>query len=132
MSQLLNAIREQASRLLQEDIVDVVIGFKSGTLALAAQPFFVTKPEQVEQMVYDGFCANSLPSYITRRSREERIGIVCRGCESRVVRVLVAEHQHDRDKLYVIGIPCTGIIDQKKFELGHWVTCSKASIHIFF
>jgi len=117
MSQLVSAVRREAARLLQEDVVDVVIGFEASTLALIAQPAFVTRPEQVEQMVYNGFCSGSTPSYLTRRPREERIGIVCRGCESRAVRVLVSEHQHDRDKLYVIGIPCQGIIDRNKLGL---------------
>jgi coenzyme F420-reducing hydrogenase beta subunit len=117
MSQHIGAIREQASRLLSEGIVDVVIGFKASALSLAAQPTFVTQPDQVEDMVHNGFCQGNLASYITRRPREERIGIVCRGCESRAVRVLVSEHQHNRDKLYVIGVPCEGIIDWRKIGL---------------
>lgn len=117
MGKLVSAIREQAAWLLREDVVDVVIGFKTSALALAAQPAFVTHPDQVEHMVHNGFCQTSLLSYITRRPREERIGIVCRGCESRAVRVLVSEHQHDRDKLYVIGVPCEGIIDRRKLGL---------------
>jgi len=114
MSQLIGAMREQAAQLLREDVVDVVIGFKASALALRAQPAFITAPEQVEEMVLNGFCQSNLASYVTRRSKEERVGIVCRGCESRAVRVLVSEHQHDRDKLYVIGVPCEGIIDWRK------------------
>jgi formate dehydrogenase subunit beta len=116
MNQLTLEIREQAARLLQEDIVDIVIGFKAGTLALRAQPALVARPDEVEQLIYNGFCQNNLASFVTRRSREERIGIVCRGCESRAVRALVSEHQHDRDKLYIIGVPCKGIIDWRKIE----------------
>lgn len=116
MSQLIGAIREQAARLLSEDVVDVVIGFQASALVLAARPAFVTRPAQAEQLVHNGFCQSNLASYVTRRDREERIGIVCRGCESRAVRVLVSEHQHDRDKLFVIGVPCRGIIDWHKIE----------------
>jgi len=116
MSQLTLEIREQAARLLDEDIVDVVIGFKGGSLATKAQPAFITRPEQAEELVNNGLCQNNVASYVTRRGREERIGIICRGCESRAIRVLVSEHQHERDKLYVIGIPCAGIIDWRKIE----------------
>jgi formate dehydrogenase subunit beta len=116
MSSLILTIRQEAARLLSEDVVDVVIGFKPGTLALKAQPAFITRPEDAEQLVYNGFCQNNLASYVTRRSREERIAVVCRGCESRAIRVLVSEHQHDRDSLYAIGVPCAGIVDWRKIE----------------
>jgi formate dehydrogenase subunit beta len=116
MNELTLAIREEAARLLREDLVDVVVGFKAGTLALKAQPAFITQPEEAEQLVQNGFCQNNLASYLTRRSQEERIGIVCRGCESRAVRALVIEHQYDREKLYLIGVPCAGIVDWRKVE----------------
>jgi formate dehydrogenase subunit beta len=116
MNELTQALREHAARLLREDTVDVVIGFKAGTLALRTQPAFITRPEQADELVHNGFCQNNLASFLTRRSSKERIGIVCRGCESRAVHVLVSEHQHDRDQLYVIGVPCTGIVDWRKIE----------------
>jgi formate dehydrogenase subunit beta len=116
MGELTLAIREHAARLLQEGRVDVVIGFKAGTLPGRAQPAFVTEPEQAGELVHNGFCQNNLASYLTRRPRTERIGIICRGCESRAVHVLVSEHQHDREQLYVIGVPCAGIIDWHKIE----------------
>jgi len=116
VNQLTKAIREHAAHLLSEDVVDVVIGFKAGALAVKAQPTFITAPEQAEDLILDGFCQNNLVSYVTRRLREERIGIVCRGCESRAVRVLVSEHQHERDRLHVLGVPCEGIIDWRAIE----------------
>ena len=67
MNQVTSAIRQEAARLLQEDVVDVVIGFKAGTLALKAQPAFITQQDQVDQLVYNGFCQNNLASYVTRR-----------------------------------------------------------------
>jgi ferredoxin len=116
MGELTQAIREHAARLLQEGRVDVVIGFKAGTLPLRAQPAFITRPKQAGGLVHNGFCQNNLASYLTRRADTERIGIICRGCESRAVHVLVSEHQHDRDQLYVIGVPCAGIINWRKIE----------------
>ena len=76
MNELTLSIRQQAARILSENVVDVVIGFKDGTLPLKAQPAFVTRPEQTETLVHNGFCQNNLASYVTRRSREERVGII--------------------------------------------------------
>jgi len=116
MNDLVSAVRLEAARVLEEGIVDVVIGFEAGTLPLKAQPTFITQADDVDKLVVNGFCQNNLATFLTRRSKEERIGIVCRGCESRSVRALVIEHQHARDKLYLIGIPCEGILDWRKVE----------------
>ena len=116
MNDLIHAIREEASRILKEGIVDVVIGFEAGTLPLKAQPVFVASAEETDRLVLNGFCQNNLAAFLTRRPEEESIGIICRGCESRAVRALVIERQRVRDKLYVIGVPCTGILDWRKIE----------------
>ena len=116
MNELTHTLRTEAARLLQEGTVDVVIGFRAGPVATRAQPAFVTQPADAAVLVQNGFCQNNLAAYLTRRSGEERIGIVCRGCESRAVHILVSEHQYDRDRLYVIGVPCSGIVDWRKIE----------------
>jgi formate dehydrogenase subunit beta len=116
MNQLTLAIREEAARLLDEGTVDVVIGFKAGTLALKTQPAFITQAAAADQLVHNGFGQNNLASFLTRRSDGEKIGLVCRGCESRAVRVLVSEHQYKRENLYLIGVPCTGVVDWRKVE----------------
>jgi len=119
MNQMTLAIREEAARLLGEGAVDLVIGFKAGTLALKTQPAFITKADQADQLVHNGFGQNNLASFLTRLSpsfESARIGLVCRGCESRAVRVLVSEYQVKRENLYLIGVPCTGIVDWRKVE----------------
>jgi coenzyme F420-reducing hydrogenase beta subunit len=110
------SIREEAARILNEGVVDVVIGFGAGTLALRTQPTFITTPQEADRLIHNGFGQNNLASYLTRRPREERIGIVCRGCESRAVRVLVSEYQKDRETLHVIGVPCAGVVDLRKIQ----------------
>jgi coenzyme F420-reducing hydrogenase beta subunit len=116
MNEVTQALREHAAGLLEEGSVDVVIGFRPGTLALRAQPAFITAPEEAGQLVQNGFCQSNLASYLTRRADGERIAVVCRGCESRAVHVLVSEHQRERDQLYLIGVPCAGIVDPRKVE----------------
>lgn len=108
------ALRKEAARILQENLVDVVIGFVSGSLPLKSRPGFIRRPDAANELIINGFCANNLAGYLNRISADERIGIVCRGCESRAVRALVIEQQISRDRLYVIGIPCPGILDTSK------------------
>jgi len=116
MNDLILAIRQEASRILRESIVKTVIGFDAGTLPLKAQPTFITSQTEVEKLVLNGFCQNNLAVYLTLRPKGEPLGIICRGCESRAIRALIIEQQYSRDKLYLIGVPCTGILDWRKIE----------------
>ena len=43
MSDIQTLIRNEAARLLEEKIVDVVVGFKTGTVPLHPQPVFITR-----------------------------------------------------------------------------------------
>jgi len=111
------SIRNEAARILQEQLVDVVIGFQIGSMPMTAQPAFVRRASMVDRLITGGFNYTNLALYLTRkRHRSERIGLICRGCESRAVRVLLGEQQHVREHLYLIGVPCNGVIDRSRIE----------------
>ncbi len=114
MTEMEAKIRTEAARLLSEGLVDVVVAFRKEDAPLRPQPAFFTNVEDLENLVYNGLCANNLANYLTRFPQETRIGMLVRGCENRSVNALVVEKQHSRQNLYLIGIPCTGIIDWRK------------------
>jgi formate dehydrogenase subunit beta len=116
MNETVIALQKEAARILHEGIVDVVIGFAAGTVPLKSRPVLIRRPDAATDLVMDGFCRNNLATYLTRRPADQRIGIVCRGCESRALRALVIEQQCARDRLYVIGMPCRGILDEPKIR----------------
>ncbi|GAH03892.1 unnamed protein product, partial [marine sediment metagenome] len=47
---------------------------------------------------------------------ERKIAIVVKGCDSRALAVLNAENGFDRDKLVVIGVSSSGVVDLDKIE----------------
>lgn len=112
----LTTVKQEASRILSEEIVDVVIGFEAGTIPLRAQPAFLSSSEDVDRLVMNGFCQNNLATFLHHRPKDEKIGLICRGCESRAVRALVVEKQKKREDLYLIGVPCEGILDWRKIS----------------
>jgi ferredoxin len=105
-------IRETASRLLTEDRVDTVIGFKQGTVPMRSQPVLITRPDEVDLLYWDSFCTVNLANYLPKR--QERIAVVAKGCDARNIVVHILENQIKRDQLFVIGIPCTGMADRRK------------------
>ena len=114
MSDIKEKLTAEIERLLSEDVVDVVFGFRKEDSPLRPQPAFFRTAEELSGLEYNGLCQNNLANYLPRYPKDTRIGIVVRGCESRSVNALVVEKQHIRENLYLIGIPCHGIIDIKK------------------
>jgi len=107
-------IREIATRLIKECRVDMIIGFKKGTMPLMNEPCMVTKAEEVDKLVWDGNCGINLANYLT--GRKEKIGIVAKGCDSRNIVTHIIENKITREQLTIIGVPCRGMIDKHRVK----------------
>ncbi|NVM20145.1 MAG: 4Fe-4S dicluster domain-containing protein [Desulfobacterales bacterium] len=105
-------IRETARRLLTDQQVDAVIGFRRGTVPMMSQPVLITRPEDADTLCWDSFCGMNLANYLPKR--QGRIAVVAKGCDSRNIVVHILENQIKRDQLFVMGIPCKGMVDRHK------------------
>jgi len=110
----IDALKAEAKRILDEGVVEMVIGFRAGDTPLHPQPAFFKTAEEVDALVYDPLCQNNLAAYLTRFPKTQKIGMLVRGCENRSVNALVFEGRHPREALYLIGVPCEGIIDWRR------------------
>jgi formate dehydrogenase (coenzyme F420) beta subunit len=114
VSQLAREIRDAARKLLREKKVDVVIGFEHGSLPLRSRPCFVRREEDIDRLVWDGFCETNLARYLPKR--KEKAAIVAKGCDTRAIVELIKENQVVRDHVVIIGVPCNGMIDRSLVE----------------
>jgi coenzyme F420-reducing hydrogenase delta subunit/ferredoxin len=98
-------LRQTAARLLGEGSVQVVIGYG------ARGPVFVTRPEDVNRLVWNRNCLTNLPAYLKRKEIKAlgKAAIVVKGCDERALTVLEQESQIEREKLHVIGMACEGL-----------------------
>jgi ferredoxin len=108
-------IREIAGRLLASGAVEMVIGFRRGTVPMMNEPHFAKKPAEAAQLVWDSHCGINLANYLT--DRKEKIGIVAKGCDSRNIVTHIIENKIKREQLVVIGVPCKGMLDKRKIAL---------------
>ena len=108
-------IREIAEKVLKENTVDMVIGFRKGSVPLMNEPHFIKNPEDARLLVWDSNCGINLANYLTNRT--ERIGIVAKGCDSRNIVTHIIENKINRDQVYIIGVPCQGMVDRHKAGL---------------
>ena len=112
MNKRTEKIRELASNLLKDGRVDLVIGFSKGTIPMASHPDLAKRPEQTAKFIWDNNCTLNLANYLANRN--EKIGIIAKGCDSRNIVNHIVENKLSREQLHIIGVPCTGMIDQTK------------------
>ncbi len=104
-----------AKKLLVDKEVDFIIGYGVGSEPVRTTPVFIDKPEDVEKLIWNPFCLNNLPKYLLDyKNQEGKIGVVVKGCDSRAVNRLVQDKQIVKDKVVILGIPCSGQLDSAK------------------
>jgi ferredoxin len=114
MPETVREIREACRKLLKEGQADVIIGFEQGSLPLVSRPCFVRKEQDVERLVWNGFCPTNLARYLGKR--KERAVIVAKGCDGRALVELIKENQIDRKRVSIVGVACAGMIDPKRLK----------------
>jgi ferredoxin len=113
------ALRKAAAKLFADKAVDIIIGYRNGSLPDTARPFFARNTDDAEKLVWNRFCSGNLAALLPRlfekplRPREDykppRAAIVAKGCDARSVSGLVKEKQVPRENVIVIGMPCEGM-----------------------
>ncbi|MCF8051081.1 MAG: 4Fe-4S ferredoxin [Desulfobacterales bacterium] len=105
-------IREISKRLLKDCKVDMIIGFRKGSVPMMNEPHFARTAEDVDELVWDSNCGINLANYLT--DRKEKIGVAAKGCDSRNIVTHILENKIKREQLTIIGVPCKGMIDKRK------------------
>jgi ferredoxin len=123
---VVETLRKTVADLIAKKIVDLVIGFGRSP-AGDVVPLFIRKVEEAAALEWNRQCTYNLVRYLTDREvkgrndirsassdkgKSARCGIVAKGCDLKSLVVLQSERQVQRERLLVIGMPCSGITDQ--------------------
>jgi len=120
-------IRDEAKRALGRKEVKYLIGYQTGSYGFRVSPAFIERKEEVDRLTFSPLCGLSLVNYLTlegkpaqptqeKNQKTEKVALFVRGCDSRTLNQIMSEKGIARDMLYIIGIPCQGVIDLKKIE----------------
>ncbi|HPD15074.1 MAG TPA: 4Fe-4S dicluster domain-containing protein [Planctomycetota bacterium] len=107
MSTPSETLQARARSLLESGEAHLVIGHGAGTNPQKTTPVFITRAEDVGQLVLNPFCVNNLANWLTRkdlRARFQRIAVVAKEPDIRAVVVLIQEEQVKADAVRVIGV----------------------------
>lgn len=106
-------LRKKAKELLGSGEIGVVIGFGWNKRKTRTTPVFITKAEDVDQLVFNAYCVNNLSVYLTRKYPDVKVmgkaAIVAKGCDIKNLAVMIAEGQLKREDIYIIGMTCEGV-----------------------
>ena len=119
-----NIIKDIARDLLKEKKVDVIIGYKKGTLPLLSQPIIIDKEEDVDKLIWNNTCYTNLAKYLVPRvpkfkdseKGNLKVGVVSKGCVGRAIFLLASENKINLDEIVIIGFPCNGVINRHKIQ----------------
>lgn len=108
---MIEQLRQRCHSLLEEGTVDVIIGYGESGAHGRVHPVFVSRPEDVHQLVWNDRCFSNLTVYLTRTPAKafRKPAILVKGCDERALVVLEQENQIDRSSLHVIGMACDGV-----------------------
>ncbi len=117
MDTCIEKIRAIGADLLTKGDVEKVIGFASGSIPMVTRPVAFTSKKDMEKLVFNSVCGLNLANYVSKNTlsnKEGKIAVVAKGCDARNLVTHMVENRISRDQIYIIGVPCTGMVDKRK------------------
>ena len=105
---------DRAVALLADGTVDRVLGWGAGEFAYDVTPtVFRTAEDLKKNFVWNGFCGANFSKYLIKEAAkgEGKVLVFLKPCDTYSFNQLLTEHRFDREKVYVIGVPCHGMMD---------------------
>ncbi|MEA4824567.1 MAG: 4Fe-4S dicluster domain-containing protein [Clostridiaceae bacterium] len=109
----------KAAALLASGTVNRVYGWKRGEFAYDVTPgLFRSAEELARDFVWGDFCGANFSKYLVAETRkgEGKVLVFLKPCDTYSFNQLLTEHRFDRDRVYVVGIPCDGMADIAKVK----------------
>ena len=127
MGELASDIRRIAREMFDGKRIDLLVGFEKGSDGYRSRPVFLESAEGADRLTWDATCSQNLAVYLPSLFRREpqkkgaesavpRVAFVVKACDMRALFGLVKEKQAPRENLFVIGVPCRGLVDARKLE----------------
>lgn len=104
-------LRNKAGELLRNKQVDLILGYQRAADGISALPCLVRKESDAGKLILDAYCVYNLANYLKEFPGMKK-GIVAKACDVKSIIVLLQEHQLKREELFIIGVKCSGVIDE--------------------
>ena len=126
MNRIEDDLRRQVAKFLEEKAIDLFVGYEAATLPFRTSPCFVRSSEEAKRLAWNRSCTLNLASFLPQlfkrpeTSKGEwsppKVGVLAKGCDSRSIVGLIRAKQVPREGLWIVGVPCEGMIDRHKVK----------------
>ncbi len=119
MQKTAGLIKKRVLELLADGTVTKVLGWKEGDFIYDVTPASFLSAQEADGLVYSSFCGANLSKYLISECKaltEGKILALLKPCDTYSFNQLLTEHRIDRDKVYVIGVGCKGMLDIEKIK----------------
>ena len=102
----------KANELLSSGTVDRVLGWKRGEYDYDVTPGVFYSAEEIEkELVWNSFCGANFSKYLIKETAKSdgKVLVFLKPCDTYSFNQLLTEHRFDREKVYVVGVPCSGM-----------------------
>lgn len=118
MQKTAGSIKKRALELLADGTVTKVLGWKEGDFVYDVTPAFFDIGS-IDGLSFSSFCGANLSKYLIKACKEQTEGkilVFLKPCDTFSFNQLLTEHRIDRDKIYIVGVNCKGMLDIEKIK----------------
>lgn len=109
-------IIDKVKELLTNGTVDRVLAWKVGEFPYDRTPGVFNK-DDIDGLRYDSFSACNLSKYLIQESKKDgKVLVLMKPCDTYGVNLLLKEHRIDREKIYILAVPCRCKVDIEKIK----------------
>ena len=122
----MNTLVDRAKELLKDGSVCCIIGYAANNNSRRLHPFIAKSTDDAERLTFNHYALNNLSVFlnIIQKALPGKIGIIAKGCDVASIYAMVKEHHLIRSSIYIIGLPCHGIVED---YLKKWSAANVAS-----
>ncbi len=110
---------DKAVSLLADGTVSHVLGWAKGDFDYDVTPvLFSDADDLAARFVWSDFCGANFSKYLVAKTRkvEGKILVFLKPCDTYSFNQLLTEHRFDRERVYAVGVPCSGMADIDKVK----------------
>ncbi len=121
MQEIKELLGKKIGELLDNGTVDRVAGWKAGEFCYDVSPAVFTK-DTVDELLYNSFCGANQSKFLVGATAgapaegEGKLLALLKPCDTYSYNQLIKEHRINPDRIYALGVPCTGMVDINKLR----------------
>lgn len=117
MQKIMQLIQAKAAELLRGGKVERVLAWRAGEFFYDNSPAVFTDEAVCQDIIYNEFCPSNLAKYLIEVTKlKKKTAVFLKPCDTYGVNQLLKDNRIQREYVYAIGTPCSGMLDIKKIK----------------